>query len=244
MKLNKTLITILLTLHILTPALCLAQSDGLNTDRPDQGDGAATVPKNMFQIENGITAAKQTIINNLLIRYGITNSTELRFLVDAGKENNTEGVKPLIFSIKQKLTNQNKMLPAMSVVGYAAFGSAASNNFSNSETLIDLKLAFENELSQSFSMGYNVGASENFDNLTLTACLSVATTEKMACFAEYFSIINAAHQFHNVNAGFTLGITPSLQLDMAIGRSIFDAENRYFATVGVCWLINKKDGLN
>ena len=73
------LIFILLNFNL----LCLA--DNITTDRPDQSEGSYVVPKNALQIENGITIADEVLQNNFLMRYGVTNSTELRFLADVGK---------------------------------------------------------------------------------------------------------------------------------------------------------------
>ena len=77
-----------------------AQTTTINTDRPDQSDGVATIGKNNFQIENGITIAKKTVVNNLMLRYGITKSTEIRTLIDYGKEYNQKGFKPITLSVK------------------------------------------------------------------------------------------------------------------------------------------------
>ncbi len=65
---------------------CKAQEITINTDRPHQSDGVTTVPIGKFQIEEGVTLAKKTAINNLMVRYGITHSTEIRLLLDAGIE--------------------------------------------------------------------------------------------------------------------------------------------------------------
>lgn len=60
---------------IFTCALCLvgisafAQSEAINTDRPDQSDGTYTVPRNVFQIENGLLFANGVALNNFMLRY-------------------------------------------------------------------------------------------------------------------------------------------------------------------------------
>lgn len=99
-----------------------AQENIINTDRPDQSDGVATITFKNFQIEEGINFAQNTFVNDLLLRYGFTKSTELRILIDAGKENHLQGLQPLTFSIKQKIVEQKKLLPAISFVGYISFG--------------------------------------------------------------------------------------------------------------------------
>ncbi len=55
---------------IFTWASCLvgisafAQTEAINTDRPDQSDGTYTVPRNVFQIENGLFFANGVALNS------------------------------------------------------------------------------------------------------------------------------------------------------------------------------------
>ena len=86
----------------------IAQVESINTDRPDQSDGIYTIPKNTFQLENGITITKQTVINNLMLRYGLTPSTEIRLLLNAGKEFKNKGLLPISLSFKQRIIEQKK----------------------------------------------------------------------------------------------------------------------------------------
>lgn len=62
--------------------------------RPDQSDGVMTVPKKMFQVKEGVLMTKVTFVNNLTLRYGITNSTEIRVLLDCGLEVESHGLQP------------------------------------------------------------------------------------------------------------------------------------------------------
>lgn len=102
------------TLSLLVLCLCIsgisqAQKEKINTDRPDQSDGVYTVPKGALQLENGLMIADREFENNLLLRYGVGRTTELRLLVDAGKEQNNKGVKPITFSVKQRIAQQRNI---------------------------------------------------------------------------------------------------------------------------------------
>ena len=119
------------TLSLLVLCLCIsgisqAQKEKINTDRPDQSDGVYTVPKGALQLENGLMIADREFENNLLLRYGVGHTTELRLLVDAGKEQNNKGVKPITFSVKQRIAQQRNILPAISFSGYLSYGKLAS----------------------------------------------------------------------------------------------------------------------
>ncbi len=88
----RKLVAFHLTLILLAAIPSFAQEQWINTDRPDQTDGTYTIPTNTFQIENGVTLSKETIMNNFMLRYGAGKSTELRLGVDAGKEYGLKGL--------------------------------------------------------------------------------------------------------------------------------------------------------
>ncbi len=213
-----------------------AQENIINTDRPDQSDGVATIPFKKFQLEEGINFAQNTFVNDLLLRYGFTKSTELRLLIDAGKENHLNGVQPLTFSIKQKITEQKKWLPAISFVGYISFGQLASKDYTSSENKYILKLAFENEINHQFSLGYNIGTSNYMKDLDITVNLGFAANKKLSTFMEYFSTFNKQTNSHNIDAGILYLINNNFQLDVALGTSIFTKNNQYFGTFGFSYL--------
>ncbi len=215
-----------------------AQEVTISTDRPDQSDGVETVPFRKFQIEEGLTFAEKTVVNNLMLRYGLTNSTEVRLIADAGKENHLQGLQPLTLSVKQKIIRQHKVLPAITFVGDLSFGQLASNDYHSEQWPYSLKLAFENELSQKFTLSYNAGTSNEFRNLDLSLNLGYLPDEKWAVFIEYFSTLSEDEKEHNIDVGVLYLIHPLLQVDIAGGRSVFAKENRYFGTFGISYLFN------
>ena len=235
---HRNRIILVLIICCLSTLNCLAQSVSINTDRPDQSDGTYTLTKNAFQIENGITLAKETFVNNLMLRYGATNSTEIRLLIDAGKENGLFGLKPLTISAKQRILEQKKWIPSMTLVGYATFGKLASNDFQENKISTELKLAFENELTDKFAVGYNIGQSESFENLTLSLGFYYTPIDKISTFVEYFSTVSHFTQEHNFDTGILYLLSPVLQIDFAIGHSIFAVDKRFFTTFGISYLFN------
>lgn len=235
---SKTTCVIFFSFLFLIRANGFAQEESINTDRPDQSDGVFTIPKNSFQFENGATFAKGTFMNNFMLRYGVTPSTEIRLLMDAGKEDGGFGMKPLSVSMKQRIAKQHGVLPAMTAVGYVTFEKPAARNFRNGETLFELKMAFENELSDKFSLGYNVGGANNFRDLNLSIGIVYTPAERISAFFEYFSVFTKLEAEHNIDAGLMYVITPKLQIDIACAHSIFDADNRFFATLGIAYLLD------
>lgn len=215
---------------------CFAQVENINTDRPDQSDGVYTVPMGKFQVENGVTIGKGILLNNLMVRYGPTNTTEFRFLADAGREGELNGLKPLTLSIKQRIIAQRKILPAITFVGYISLGRLASKEFDGPETPLKLELAFENEISDQFSVGYNVGLSDHFKELDLTFGVGFSPSPKISTFIEYFSTVNDQETDHNMDVGILFAVSPLLQFDVACAHSFTHSDNGFLTTFGVAYL--------
>lgn len=174
-----------------------------------------------------------------MLRYGITHTTEIRLLFDAGKEFENYGLQPLTLSIKQRIIEQHKFIPAISFVGYLSYGQIATKDFQNKEWAYQVKLAFENNLTDRLSLGYNVGVSNKFENLDLSAGLGYTITNKISFFMEYFSTISKSADEHNADLGVMYLITPRFQVDLACGHSIFAKAPRFFITFGTSYLFNQ-----
>lgn len=229
-----------LMILLLTAKNGIAQVENINTDRPDQSDGVYTIPKNRFQIEEGVTAAKNTFLNNFMLRFGLTNSTEIRLLSNAGNEAGLNGFQPFVVSAKQRIIQQYKILPAITIVGYASFETLASKDFRGNKIPVNLKLAFENDLNDKFSVSYNAGFSNKFKALDLTFEIGYAPNNKVSTFVEYFSTIQGHYTEHNADAGVLFVPIPELQFDVAFGHSIASSESRFYSTFGVSYIFRKE----
>lgn len=226
-------LSIVMVLCLVAEAAVAQVVESVNTDRPDQSDGIYTLPKHVFQIENGVTVADATVLNNLMVRYGVTPTTEVRVSVDAGKSGGSNGLLPVTASIKQRIVAERAAIPAITFVGYIGSERLATGSFRGDKTPVELKLAFENTLSERMSMAYNVGTSDWFRDLILTYGLGYSITDNLSSFAEYFALFGHGSYAHNVDVGLLYTASPDFQLDIAGGRAIFDQEPRKFLTVGL-----------
>lgn len=215
-----------------------AQTYVIDTDRPDQSDGVGIVPFKSFQIEEGVLFGNSMVSNNLMLRYGITKSTEIRLETEFGKVQDTFGFYPLSLSLKQRILPQNGFFPAITAVGYLTLGPVASKNFKTKDYPFELKLAFENQLPNNFLIAYNVGSSDQFKQLDLTFHLGYEPSNKLYTFIEYFSDYSQLQYNQNLDLGILYLIRPFLQIDIAAGRSIFSKNSRYFGTLGVSYFIS------
>ncbi len=236
----------MIKLKIAVVLLCLVQqanaqlTEPINTDRPDQSDGTYVLEKKYLQIENGITIANKTITNNLMLRYGITKSTELRLLSDFGKFDGINGFAPIAISIKQRLIENKGIVPAITLVGYLRYEEIASKAFRTNNKSYSFLIAFQNDITDKLSVGYNVGTSNGLKNINFTTSVGYGLSTKFTGFVEYFSNFEKMEKpSHNIDGGILYLINNRLQLDIAIGSSIIDNENYYFTT-GVSYRFNHK----
>ena len=232
-------ISIVFFLLLTTYCVSAQSTEPINTDRPDQSDGAYVLEKNKFQIENGITISDKTLLNNFMLRYGFTKSAEVRIELDAGRFEDKNGLLPVTFSVKQRIIEQKKIIPAITLVGYLGFEQLAGKNFSGHGLPAAIVLAFENEVSPKISLGYNIGTATWFKNLNLTFGIGYITEKKLSFFAEYFSSFHKKEvPQHNFDIGAQYLIRNNLQFDIAAGHSLFDKDKRMFITTGFAYRFN------
>lgn len=236
MKFIKTIFFILVSSQNL-----VAQNDEpINTDRPDQTEGVYTLSKKHFQIENGVKLSKGSTLNNLLLRYGLFNGTEVRALIDYGKVDELNGFLPVMLSIKQRIIPQNKSIPAVSIIGSVGSEKIASKDFSGNRVPVDLLVAFENELSDNSTLGYNVGTTFNND-FKYSFSFEYCPIDTLALFLEYFSQLERnSNPSHNIDAGVLYLITERIQVDCALGTGILGTKDAEFVTFGISYRFKNK----
>ncbi len=221
---------------LLVAALVWAQSvEPISTDRPDQSDGVYTVPVGLFQVENGVNIDGELLVNDLMVRYGLGKRTEARVVVDAGEVAGEAGLLPVAFSMKHRLLEGHGARPSMALVGYAVFGGLATGELRDDGISTELKLAVEHELSDRWTLGYNLGTNDPFNVLNGTCNLGCSASERLSAFVEYFATFGPEPPGHNLDAGVLYALSPVLQLDMAGGRSLFADVNRSFFTLGISY---------
>jgi hypothetical protein len=175
-----------------------------------------------------------------MLRYGITTSTEVRLLFDYGKIASTTGILPPGISVKQHLISQKKLLPEITAVGYLRLPFLATNNFKTDNPASTLLLAFQNNIAEKFSIGYNFGMTFDGDhaykNWIVTVSLGFAATKKVSFFTEYFSsFVKVTKPSNNFDAGVLWLLNNNLQIDIALGSTIFEDDKNQFVTTGISY---------
>lgn len=237
--LSLTLLLILFFCHCVSAQ----KASPINSDRPDQSDGTYTMPKNTFQLEAGCTLGKNInsyFLQTNMLRYGITKSTEIRILFDFGTVGSEKGIFAPGISVKQYLLPQKRWFPEISAVGYIRLPYLATDNFKTDSPAATFLLAFQNTITDQFSIGYNLGTTLDGDNAyntwIVTASVAYQLTQKISFFLEYFSSFeNILKPSSNIDTGVLWLLKDNFQIDLAIGTTITQDDKNRFVTTGISY---------
>jgi len=237
------IIGIQLVSHLLCQSIYAQTTELINTDRPDQSDGTHTMTKNTFQLESGCIVGKNIhsyFLQNNMLRYGITASTEIRLLFDYGRVGSEIGIIAPGISVKQFLLTQKRWFPEITAVGYIRLPYLATDNFKTDRPAATFLLAFQNTISDRISIGYNLGTTFDGDNAyktwIITTSIGYSPAKKISFFAEYFSSFeNVLRPSHNIDAGVLWLVKNNFQIDMAIGTTLAQNVTNTFLTTGISY---------
>lgn len=222
----------------------------LITDRPDQTESPAVVPKNSFQLETGLIyeevedeiKQKNFTYNTSLLRFGLMEMLELRLGIDLLQsklqnfENRKGGFTPLLLGVKISLVDEKKWIPSIAILGHTRLSFTASENLKRDNPGADFRFAFSHTLNEKNSLSYNLGLDWNGIDAApyylYTLVYGRAVTEKFSVFTEvYGNLIKAGSPMHSWNAGMTYLLNPNFQLDAYAGRG-FKNEQKFLFGAG------------
>lgn len=195
MKLRNILLILCFTLP--ANVIFCQETSSINTDRPDQSDGVFTLGRNKLQLETGILYGKvdesDYVLHDIMLRYGLFNGTELRVEVDYGNYFGLKGVMPATFSIKQRIISGHGIIPAITAIGYVTVPFLSTENFRPDKVPVALTMAFENPITEQFTLSYNLGiftdGGNDELNWIITANLGYSPLDQVSFFAEYYTTI-------------------------------------------------------
>lgn len=237
------------------------QVPDLVTDRPDQTESAATVPKHFLQIETGfilendeneISRNKSFAYNTTLLRYGLWDNFELRlgaaYLGDNVTKKNSDfsqniaGFSPLHVGFKVKVAEEKGLRPDIAFLGGLELPFTAGSDYKPSYTAATMRFAFSHTLTDRFSLGYNLGAEWDGETAVpgyfYSVALGIGLIENLGMFVESFGTIQEAGTAqHQIDAGFTYLLTPNFQVDISGGIGLNDAAPDNFISFGLSYRI-------
>ena len=208
------------------------------TDRPSAlTENATSLYKNGIQLESGLlieldSGETQSIsAPNLLLRYGLTEKTELRLMNDVliNEGNIILGVWTI--GTKIQLYVSDKM--NLSVLSSTALPNVNGEMGSLLEQPINAKVIGNYAVSKTNSVGYTVGYTINQNEIGYSLFLSHNFSDNISSFIELYGFNDQL----NIDAGFAYLIQNKLQFDAYFGTGLNNKMT--FASVGLSYLYLK-----
>lgn len=227
----------------------------LVTDRPDQTEAPAIVPRGALQVETGLVFERDVdhgvetdswAYNTTLIKYGVNENFEFRFITeylgetisdDENPATKIRGFSPLAIGMKLKLADEKGFWPQAALIGHVNL-RAGSKEFQPEYTSGEFRLTFAHTLNENFALSYNVGAEWNGftpeATFLYTLSLGYAFNDRLGAFIETYSFFpEDAKADNRADAGVTYKITPVVQADISGGIGLSSNAPDYFLSAGL-----------
>jgi len=225
----------------------------IQTDRPDQTECPAIVPKGYFQMENGMSYENENddvrsyCLPSSLLKFGINNKVELRLITELlytrYQLKNNFGISPLTLGFKVKLSEENGIVPQASFIGHLASPNLASHDLKTSYFAPSFRFVMSNTLSKKVTLGYNLGAEWEGETAEPTFIYTITTgfslSQKAGAYIEAFGFIPQKNKAeHKVDGGFTYLVSDNFLLDISSGIALEKHEWEYYISAGFSFRFN------
>ena len=217
----------------------------IQLDRPDQTECPFIVPKGYIQAENGLLFenadqhSQNYVLPTVLWKYGLTKKFEFRTVTEFHTEKTANeqatGLVPVTVGFKINLWQERGWLPLTSFIGHLAVNHAASKPFRDNSMDPSFRFTMLHNLSEKFSLSYNLGIQTIGTKPTgiYTFSLGCTLTEKLAAYAELygFAAINTLPD-HRMDAGFTYLLNNNIMADLSGGLGITPNAPKNYISLG------------
>jgi len=247
--------------------------DDIVTDRPDQTESPVTLLKGFFQAEIGGSYEKDKTISSfggaintksisapsVLLRYGISNSVELRLggefisetinqdlqsIMQETQDNTKSGLAPIMIGTKIKMFEEDCARPEMAFLFSLGIPFDTDGPFQSKYVSSEFRLAAAHTLSERFSLSYNLGGTwdGNLPDRTgiYTLALGAGLTNRLSVFAEVYGFLTQGETpDHRFDGGFTYLFAKNVQADVSGGIGITEKSPDFFVGAGVSFRLPK-----
>ena len=236
-------------------ATATAAREPLVSDRPDFTESTVTMKPGQVQLEGGhtferVTSSKVNTTGELLLRIGIASRAELRiepgsytkvtspFGDASGREDGGVGVKLRLHTPPDE---QRSLVPGVAVL-FATSLPTGTARFRENRLQPEMKLATAWSLTDRIDLGTNINVArprdENgrYTELAASASFGFDLTPRISAFAEMFGFapqLDGVRRTQYANTGFTVSVTPNVQLDLRGGLGLNGDSPDYFLGAGL-----------
>ncbi len=253
----KKLFSLILLMACLIVANAQNESPAISADRPGMATGTDVMPFLKVQWETGFESswdgAPGFLLPTTMLRFGITKFAELRLEYDGSygrliDRHWSYDVQPLVIGTKVKIFEGYKWVPKISLMANLAIPLIRIPGYAMQPHVApSLYLLFQNDVTDWFNIGYNVGAEwsgfSHIPSTFLALCLGFNISDRFGAFVESYNYFTRYGKRNtgaecDLDFGFTCLVHPRVQLDLYGMFNCQDPRNFNGIGLGVAWLIN------
>lgn len=232
------------------PLATSVKDEKIEADRPSETQTPSLATKGQLQAEFGFRKDQQrekdyaVVHPRSQLHYGLSRQFELRseLTVETHRQYSTNefhySLQPVQLGFKAKLTEQKAALPATSLYTQIGIPNWASKDHQKSTLTPDLRLLFENKLSEKVSLIYNAGVhwqgEESKPQWLYTISPEVELGKHWEAFVETFAYLQSGHAAqHSLDGGVVFFASPTIKLDLWGGKGLSKEAHEYFISTGI-----------
>jgi hypothetical protein len=223
----------------------VSAEEPLVTDRPDFTESSSSVGIGVVQLESGLTfiefedGSDVATIGEILARWGVVKSLELRFLLptyarETGPGTDTSGFLSSGFGLKYQLArgDGSGFLGGMETALIASTSiPTGTSDFASSDWQPAAVFCASWELTSSMGIGTNLGIARpaddgrRFTTLWASVALGVGLTDSTSVFVELFGFNREEDRGPNTvtfQTGAVYLFNPDIQVDFRVARRLTD----------------------
>lgn len=233
---------------LLMSSVAFAQDfPSIQTDRPDQTECPFIVPKDFFQLENGISYEKtregayNIVSPTILTRFGINDHFELRmiteYVLDKMDAEKTSGLNPVLVGFKARLFEEKGIVPLTSFIAHMSLPKFASQKYTTPYYAPEFRFTMQHTLSDKQSLSYNLGAEWNGEtadpSFIYTLTTGYSLTDNLGAYVELYGFVPQIEKpDHRFDAGLTYLVNQHHQLDISGGAGFSATSPKYYFSLG------------
>lgn len=230
-------------------------NETIRTGRPGQAIGAFTVGQGVFQVQSGFdyfgsrfssSHRSEGVLNNTVMRFGLTEPFEVSALVEYKTESiiendvrrNVSGLSALDVGMRYHIYTGKGLVPNVGFQIRARLPVLAEA-YKIKDVAPRFILVTSQQLSNTFKLITNIGAAWNGNDSsprgTYIVNLSFPFNDKLGAFVETFGGVERGTATINFDTGIAWLISNDLQLDLYGGYGKNQGIQTYFTSAGVSW---------
>lgn len=217
----------------------------METDRPDQAECANVVRAGFIQVELGFNAnqflkSNEFNVPTSLIKYGIADKLEVRYISVATAKNKELKYQPDALGVKVFLIKERNGIPQTTIIAQYHFDDAKRDlsDYNRTEHSVgELIFTFQNNLTDRFGLGYNVGPEFHSDGTVewiyrITPGWSLGP--KYFIYGEFFGRVASQASEIWTDAGLARYLSDNLKIDLSAGYHLRERKE-WYAALGISW---------